>query len=119
MRTTTAAFVFASLTALSGGWASRSRQPRPAAKPPLSPFHLAPSSRCASTTQFEQTEARPGEFFTGAVVTPINSADGNAAIHEGALVRGRVVAIDQPAGIIRISFQMIDTTSRRFRSRSP
>jgi len=110
MRTTTAAFVFASLTAFSGACSKGGQTP------------ATPSSSQAATSVPPGTEfavklndpistrtSTPGEFFTSTVVTPIRAVNGNLVVHEGALVRGRVVGIDEPAGSVRISFQSIDT----------
>jgi hypothetical protein len=111
MRTTTAAFVFASLTALSAGACSHQQQA------------AAPGSKAAAQAVPAGTEftarlndaigtkiSSPGEFFTASVVAPVRAPDGSTVIREGALIRGRVVGVDKgPAPSIRLSFQSLDT----------
>jgi hypothetical protein len=112
MRTTTAAFVFASLTALAAACSSEQKTATTAATAAKAPQPVPAGTEfmVRLNDNLGTKASTPGEFFTATVLNAIRSPDGGIIAPEGARVHGRVVSVDSGGlGTVRIAFTGIDT----------
>jgi hypothetical protein len=109
MGITRASFAFAALTMLAGACSSQ----KSTASPTHAQSHAVPAGSQLTVRLNDEIgihKSSPGQFFTAAVAAPVRAPDGTVAIHEGALVRGRVVSVEEGrTPSIRLSFQSVDS----------